>query len=127
MRRDKTYLAWARTNRSEQNGAEDRMWYLLRAHRFQGYKFRRQHKIGPFIVDFVCLSSKLIIEVDGDTHGNDEAERSDARRQNWLERQGFQVLRFDNGYIYEEPGGVWEMIDEVISGRMKPSDYSPSP
>ena len=103
------------------------MWYLLRAGRFQRYKFRRQHPIGPFIVDFICLSAKLIIEVDGETHGNDEAERNDARRQAWLERQGFQVLRIHNGYVYEEPDGVWEMIDEVINGRMRPSDYSPSP
>jgi len=114
VRRDRVYIDHARHNRREQNGAEDRMWYLLRAHRFDGHKFRRQHQIGPYIVDFVCLRSRLVIEVDGDTHGNDVAEKNDARRQAWLEQQGYHVLRFDNNYVYEEPNGVWEVIDEAL-------------
>jgi len=58
--------------------SEKRLWYVLRGRRFLGYKFRRQVPIGSYIGDFVCISNRLIIEVDGFTHGNDEQEARDA-------------------------------------------------
>jgi len=73
---------------------EKRLWYTLRSRRFLGYKFRRQVPIGPFIADFACKSAHLIIEVDGDTHGNDVQEARDAARTRWLDAQGWRVMRF---------------------------------
>jgi very-short-patch-repair endonuclease len=73
--------------------AERRLWYRLRAHRFDGYKFKRQVPIGGYIADFACLSRKLVIEVDGGQH-SDNAQ--DAVRDSDLRRAGFVVLRFWN-------------------------------
>ena len=72
---------FAKGMRSQPTSTEDRMWRLLRARRFQGYKFRRQVPIGNYIVDFVCQSARLIVELDGSQHADDP---SDVRRDNWL-------------------------------------------
>ena len=66
-----------------------------------GHKFRRQQPLGPFIVDFVCLERKLVIEVDGGQHA--DQQQDDARRTGWLEDQGFVVLRFWNHEVLAEP------------------------
>jgi len=76
---------------------EKRLWYVLRSRRFLGYKFRRQVPIGPFIADFACKSARLVIEVDGGSHGNDAQEARDAERTRWLESRGWRVLRFWTG------------------------------
>jgi very-short-patch-repair endonuclease len=61
-----------------------------------GFKFRRQHALGQYIADFVCLQAKLVIEVDGDTHGNDEREALDPKRTEYIEKLGYRVIRFWN-------------------------------
>jgi len=99
VRRDPIYQDRARELRSHMNDAERRLWSRLRAHRMDGRKFRRQHAIGSYIVDFVCLPSRLIIEVDGDSHGNDLREALDSKRTAYLEKLGFRVLRFWNEYV----------------------------
>ena len=78
---------------------EQIMWNFLRARRMLGLKFRRQHPLGPFIVDFVCLSKKIIIEVDGPIH--DSRKFYDQRRDLWLRSQGFTVLRVKNQELEE--------------------------
>jgi very-short-patch-repair endonuclease len=100
--------------------AERRLWYLLRAHRFAGFKFKRQIPIGRYIVDFVCLAERLIIEVDGGQHADRD---SDVRRDQWLEDQGFRVLRFWNNEVLNNTDGVLDVIVEHL-GRSSPS---PSP
>jgi very-short-patch-repair endonuclease len=70
------------------------LWEYLRARKMVGLKFRRQHPLGPFIVDFICLSKKIIIEVDGGIH--DERRDYDRQRDEWLQLQGFTVLRIKN-------------------------------
>jgi len=79
--------------RSDATDAERVLWQHLRSHRLAGFKFRRQQPVGPFIVDFVCFASQLVIEVDGGQHLDNEGDRA---RDAWLRAQGFEVLRFWN-------------------------------
>lgn len=91
---------YVREHRSQPTEAENILWQLLRGKKLEGYKFRRQHIIGPFIVDFLCLKKKLIIEVDGLIHQLPENITSDEKRTEWLKNKGFEVLRFTNEEIY---------------------------
>jgi very-short-patch-repair endonuclease len=97
----------AKSLRSNMTDAERRLWYYLRAHRFAGMKFRRQALVGPYVVDFASLRQNLIIEVDGGQHADSE---SDQRRAQWLEEQGFRILRFWNNEVLNNIGGVLEAI-----------------
>jgi len=92
--------------------AERRLWAAPRDRRLQGYKFRRQHPIGPFIVDFACTKHHLVIEADGGQH--DESP-SDARRTAWLEGQGWRVIRFWNNDILANTEGVVSTILQALS------------
>lgn len=94
----------ARSLRRNLTDAERRLWSALRGRRLQGYKFRRQHPEGPFVLDFACIEHRLAIEVDGGQHADSEA---DHRRTPWLESQGWRVLRFWNNEILSNTeGGV---------------------
>src|ERR1051326_3089587 len=95
--------ARAKSLRSNMTDAERRLWYFLRAHRFNGTKFKRQAVIGKYIVDFVCFEKHLVIEVDGGQHADNETDR---RRTRWLEDQGFRVLRFWNNEVLQNTVGV---------------------
>jgi len=97
--------------------AERRLWYGLRAHRLAGHKFKRQVPIGSYIVDFACLSRKLIVEVDGGQHS--ESLR-DKRRDAWLKTQGFEVLRFWNNDVLKNTEGVLELILIALKDRPSP-------
>ena len=108
------------------NDADKRLWSRLRAHRMDGRKFRRQHAIGSYIVDFVCLPSRLIIEVDGDSHGNDLREALDSKRTAYLEKLGFRVLRFWNEYVLTDIDNVTETIFEALNANPRPAPQ-PSP
>jgi very-short-patch-repair endonuclease len=88
--------------------AEHRLWYHLRDRRFVGFKFRRQHAIGPYIVDYYCAEGCLVIELDGDSHTG--REESDRARQHWLESHGLKVLRFWNLDLSESLDEVLECI-----------------
>jgi very-short-patch-repair endonuclease len=109
------------------NDVEKLLWSRLRAHRMDGRKFRRQHPLGNYIVDFVCLEARLIIEVDGDTHGNDVREALDAQRTAYLEKLGFRVIRFWNDYVMTELDNVTETIWEVLNPGLVNSSPSPQP
>jgi very-short-patch-repair endonuclease len=87
-------LAFARSMRHEQAPAEAKLWSCLRNRRLNGFKFRRQHPHPPFIADFYCHGSKLIVEVDGASHY--EREAYDASRTAYLQRNGMRVVRFLN-------------------------------
>ena len=84
------------------------MWRILRDRRFEDLKFRRQTPIGPYIADFICLSLKLIVELDGGVHVL-RAE-SDAARDAWLTRAGFTVLRFGNEAVLTNPALVFDAV-----------------
>jgi very-short-patch-repair endonuclease len=117
-------LTHARTMRSGQTLAEQKLWYHLRAHRFMGLKFKRQKPVGPYIVDFICLEYGLVIEVDGSQHGDDVIH--DRRRDRWLEAQGLVVLRFWNHDVMERIEGVLERIGQVVAERALSPDPSPA-
>ena len=94
--------------------AEKRLWYLLCAHRFCGASFRRQTLVGPYVVDFVTIDGKLIVEVDGPTHASVVARSRDAERSRILQSLGFHLLRFTNVDVYENIEGVLEMIGREL-------------
>jgi very-short-patch-repair endonuclease len=78
------------------------LWSKLRNKQLLGYKFRRQHGIGKYVVDFCCVNKKLIIELDGDQHGYEENQKYDLLRTEYLERLGFNILRFTNWQVRKE-------------------------
>ncbi|WP_241659542.1 endonuclease domain-containing protein [Sphingomonas glacialis] len=98
--------------RSNPTPAEARLWYNLRAKRFEAVKFSHQVVIYPYIADFVARSRKLVIELDGDTHADDGAY--DARRTTWLEQQGYRVIRFANADVVGNLDGVLEVISAAL-------------
>ena len=113
--RDPWLIVRARQLRSKQTNAETLLWHRLRARRLAGYRFRRQNPIGPYVVDFVCLEKKLVVEVDGATH---EDPAWDARRDRDLASRGFRTVRVWNSDVYENMEGVVEMI---LNGLLPPS------
>ncbi len=96
----------ARALRKKETIAEKRLWKQLRTLRVQGYHFRRQAPIDGFIVDFACLSHRLLIEVDGIQHDTDDGLIKDVARDAHLKWQGFPVLRFRNGDMTQNIEGV---------------------
>ena len=96
---------------------ERRLWSALKAQTFDHAHFRRQASIGPYIADFAWLSGKLVIELDGDTHGSDEAVEHDRRRDAFLSREGFHVLRFGNRDVIENLEGVVAAIAAEVKAR----------
>ncbi len=106
------HTAKARKLRNNPTDAERALWQQLRLRQFGDYKFRRQQPLGPYIVDFVCLEKRLIVEVDGGQHG--EHTVYDAKRNTWLEAQGFRVLRFWNHEILQQIEAVKETIARAL-------------
>jgi very-short-patch-repair endonuclease len=103
-------LVRRRQLRRRSTDAEVALWSQLRARRFAGFKFRRQHPCGPFILDFFCAKSRLAIELDGGQHFEPEAQAYDARRTRYLADRGITVLRFGADLIFREPHGVLTAI-----------------
>ena len=96
MKLDPQLLEFAKTMRSNATDAENLMWQLIRAKRFMNLKFRRQHVIAPYIVDFYCYEIGLVIELDGSQYGMDDAIEYDAERTKFLEALGLTVVRYWN-------------------------------
>lgn len=98
----------ARELRKKQTPAEAIFWELVRDRRFMGLKFRRQHQLGDYAVDFYCHEHRLVIELDGGVHV--PKQKKDHKRDAWMEAQGFKVLRFANEQVLEDPQPVLEQI-----------------
>jgi very-short-patch-repair endonuclease len=107
--------ARARVMRGAPTDAELRLWRLLRDRRLDGLKFRRQVPVGPYIVDFLCVGARLVVEADGSQHGDN---RRDAARDAYLAREGWKVLRFWNHEVSLNREGVLETI-LANAGRLK--------
>src|SRR5689334_19644888 len=90
---DRVQATRARRLRANMNATELLVWSRIRGRQLDGWKFRRQHPIGPYVVDFYCPAARLIVEIDGPAHGFDEQWAYDVRRQAWLESEQYQVLR----------------------------------
>jgi very-short-patch-repair endonuclease len=117
----RTMRSRARSLRRDSTDAERRIWSALRAHRLDGAGFRRQKPIGPFVVDFVCETSKLIIELDGGQHFEAENQKRDARRDAFLAGRGYRVLRFNNHDVMVNKDGVLETIAAAIASSPSPT------
>lgn len=117
--RDRRLLGYAKQMRREMTPAEQRLWYALRAKRFDGIKFRRQTVLSSYVVDFASRSRMLVIEIDGDTHAG--RERYDAVRDQTLLEMGFRVLRFSNSDVMGNFDAVLGAIGEALRNAPLPS------
>ena len=102
------------TLRKKSTSAETAFWNLVKNRKFEGRKFRRQHSIGNYIVDFYCPSNKLIVELDGDSHGDYSRISEDITRDNFLQSKGYTILRFENRFVFQDP----EYILKQIAGKL---------
>ena len=103
--------------RNRSTSAEAALWEMLKSRKLEGRKFRRQYSIGNYIVDFCCPSEKLIIELDGDLHGEYRKIEEDENRDKYLGTLGFTVLRFENRFVFQEPEYVKSEISKVINKK----------
>lgn len=101
--------ARAKALRKNMPPAERKLWAALRRKALGGFRFRRQHTIGPYIADFACLELRIVIELDGNQHGADNGAR-DAIRDGYITNEGWTVLRFWNNEVYENLNGVLDTI-----------------
>jgi very-short-patch-repair endonuclease len=108
------FRARARTLRASQTSAEAKLWHALRNRRLARWKFRRQHLIDRYVVDFVTLAGRLIVEVDGVTHGEPSDLARDKAGSDVLEACGFHIVRVSNTDVYDNLEGVLEMIESTL-------------
>ena len=109
----------ARALRTSQTDAEQKLWHLLRSRNLAQTKFRRQHPVGPYVVDFICLNEKLVVEIDGGQH--QQQQIYDMRRTVFLEQAGYRVIRFWNDDVLTKTDSVLQVIYDALG------DPSPQP
>ncbi len=110
-------LRRARDLRRAETEAEKRLWGYLRDRRLNGNKFVRQAPVGPYYADFLCREKRLIVEVDGATHSEDQEIAYDKRRTEFLTSQGFRVHRVQNADVFIILPDVLDMILMILDGR----------
>jgi very-short-patch-repair endonuclease len=115
VRRHPLKTSLARELRKDMTYTEVRLWLKLKGRRLDGWKFRRQTPIGPYIVDFYCPAARLVIELNGSTHWFEDQFDRDQRRKRWLQSQGYRVLTFaaespEQDYL----DGVWDTIQLAL-------------
>jgi very-short-patch-repair endonuclease len=104
----------ARQMRERPTKAEDILWQELRGEKIRGFQFRRQHPVGRFIFDFCCTKAKLIIEVDGSVHNDEDQRARDDARDEYLARGGYTTLRVTNKEIFDDLASVVARIDAAL-------------
>lgn len=109
--------AQAKSLRRPMSPPEARLWTRVRSKRLHGYKFRRQHPIGPYILDFYCPAATLAVEIDGRCHEDPERLARDRRRTAWLARQGIRVIRIAAVDVRDDLDGVLAFIIRVVRER----------
>jgi very-short-patch-repair endonuclease len=107
----------SRALRSRSSSASDKMWSELRDRQLGGFKFVREHPIGPFFVDFCCRVEKVVVEIDGDTHSTADEVATDLAREAYLREHGFRIFRAHNGEVYENLDGVCDALLAFLSGE----------
>jgi len=124
MKIDSQLLEFAKYMRHTATDAENLMWQLLRAKRFMNLKFRRQHVVKPYIVDFYCHEIDLVIELEGSQHGMDDAIEYDTERTKFLEALGLTVVRYCNHDVLRRADVVledlWNVCFELKSKSTSP-------
>ena len=108
-----------RSLRKKMSDGERKLWRALRARQVDGLRFRRQHPIGRYVADFVCLEKRLVVEVDGGHHTQDAQMAHDAKRDRWLDAEGYRVLRIPSAEVFGNLSGVvdtiWAELQELPS------------
>ena len=110
--------ATAKRLRANTTDAERKLWHALKNVPVEGTHFRKQVPIGPYVADFVCLAARLIIELDGGHHSRDDVAVKNRMRQDWLEAEGYRVLRFWNGEVSSNLDGVLDTIYATLHGSL---------
>jgi very-short-patch-repair endonuclease len=110
-------ISHARRLRRDQTPEEREVWRALRAGRFAGFKFRRQHPLGKYVLDFYCPNARLSVELDGFAHGNPMQKEHDLERERWLAREGIGELRFWNHQWRRNRAGVLLEIWQALRRR----------
>ena len=110
----------ARRLRRDSTLVERRLWYRLRNGQIDGHRFRRQHPVGPYVLDFYCPRLRLAIELDGGQHNFPGESERDRRRELWLAARGITVLRFWNSDVIANMAGVLEKISILASEVARP-------
>jgi very-short-patch-repair endonuclease len=113
----RTSIQQRRDLRSALTPPEAILWRVLQRSALQGRKFRRQHGIGPYIVDFYCAGEKLIVELDGASHEGDRVAQRDQARDSFMEARGVTVLRIENRHVIENLEGVLQYIRQHFKNR----------
>jgi very-short-patch-repair endonuclease len=116
----------AKQLRAAMTPAETLLWRYIKAHRIDGLGFRRQVPLRNYIADFACLSAKLIIELDGESHDFESRQRADQKRDAFFATEGFEVLRFSNHDVMSNLEGVVEVIRQAAAARVCGSPPSPT-
>ncbi len=116
------FLARARQLRRNATDAESLLWQLLRNRQLDGWKFRRQHPVGPYILDFYCHEAGLAVELDGSQHAEPAQAGYDAERTQALETGGIRVLRFWNNEVLKNTNAVLQEIWNVLNGSLTPTE-----
>lgn len=117
----------AKQLRQTMTRAETLLWRYIKANRIDGLGFRRQMPLGPYVLDFVCLSVKLVIELDGETHDFVSRQTADKKRDDFLISEGFKVLRFTNDQVLSNLAGAVEVIREAASSLRSAPPSLPLP
>lgn len=112
------HFQYARQNRRQPTPAEDLLWNLLSDKQLGGFKFRRQHPAGPYILDFYCHAARLSVELDGGYHLDTEQQQYDTIRTEDLRHLGILELRFTNKDLFNDPTGLLEAIWQVAEERV---------
>jgi len=107
------------TLRKNSTAAEVKLWEMLKSRKMDGIKFRRQHSIGNYIVDFCSPEKKLIIELDGAPHGEYHQIQKDETRDKYLESLGFVVVRFENRIVFQDPEYLKNEIQKNLNRRIE--------
>ena len=101
--------------RNSPTAAETVLWRSLQRRGLNGHKFRRQSSVGPYIVDFFCPEKRVVVELDGAPHYDEEAVDYDARRTRYLKERGIHVVRIENKRIYKDLDGVLQEIGDKLN------------
>ncbi|WP_096358830.1 endonuclease domain-containing protein [Variibacter gotjawalensis] len=109
--------AHGRVLRRAPSEAEKRVWKLVRRQQLDGLGFRRQHAVGPYVLDFYCPSLQIALEIDGGQHAAPHCVEYDSRRTAWLGARGIEVIRFWNNDVLSNIEGVWTVLMQAIDAR----------
>lgn len=123
--RDGVKIKLARSFRKAMTHAEVLLWLGLKGHSHEGFSFRRQHPIGPYIADFYCAKARLIIEVDGQIHEREDRPQRDALRDQWFEAQVIETVRISAVDVLADAHDVSDGVLRYVSDKLK-TGHAPS-